>query len=188
MKKVIAVVMGLLLLCGSYAMAEVLNDNELAGIYAGDDSFAEDDIIAENSAVASQKNIAVVGSTDSSVSGTSISNSNVADVLGEGDSSVAIQTNIAAISLGGGESGGNSITNSNDAAVSNLVVGPGAVDALSDAGTESGGGSHSAFTLVEALASAVASQTNIAAVAGDGTISGTSISNSNSAVVTNSGI
>lgn len=190
MKKILAILAVVLLTGYSFGLAEVLNDTQLAGIYAGDSTTdINDDILAENSAVVNQKNIGVIASTNGSVNDSNINNLNDAEAVNDGDSAVAIQTNIAAIGLGAGPSSNNEIKNENTATVDNIVETSAlGVDAISDGSTQTGADNNSAFATVLANQSAVASQFNIGAVSGSGAISGTTITNKNTATVTNTGL
>lgn len=190
MHKLIAILMGIALIgCFSLAKAEVLTDTQLSGIYAGQiDTDINDDVTATFSAVSSQKNIAAIGSLEGGVSGSQISNQNLAeDVSNLGDSAVASQTNIAAIAgLGTAASDNNTIANTNNARVTNEVaVDSGSAELSLEGSSISDAGVNSILSTVTALQSAVASQNNIGAVVGGGSVTGTTISNSNSATVSN---
>lgn len=189
MNKVIAILMSVLLLGYTYAAAEVLSDSQLSSIYAGQDFDVEvnDEITSDNSVVVHQRNVGIAGSTGGNVSDTKITNSNMGTATNTGDSSVALQTNIAAIAaLGTTASSGNTLSNTNDATVDNVVLGQGTtVDGTLDGTAVSGDIIEGADVFAEQ--SAVAHQDNIAAVAGNGSISETSIANSNKANVMNVG-
>ncbi|MEW6102188.1 MAG: hypothetical protein AB1481_07880 [Candidatus Omnitrophota bacterium] len=179
-------ILGCLFLAVSFipCQAGMLTDSQLAGVYAGD---SEDINVvdATASAVVAQSNMAAVSSLYGGVGGTQILNSNTAEVAGLGNSTVALQSNIAAIAGMGGDEPNpqNSITNENLALVENLAVIPqGGVEAES---VESVGDDFLGVNPVSAFLSAVALQSNIAAVSGGGNVLGTTITNTNAAQVTN---
>lgn len=189
MKKLTVVIIGIM--CFAYfipVQAEVLSDTQLAGITAGDvDTSILDDVIAENSAVASQKNIAAIGSIEGAVSAALIYNTNTADVFNLGDAAVALQTNIAAISSSG-DSLGNMVMNTNDALVDNIVTIPLASATLSSESDTTGVDFNSIISDADVHGSAVASQANIAAIVSTGgSASGNLITNLNAAEVFNFG-
>lgn len=188
MKKLIAVLVGVMLL-GSFgvASAQELTDSQLAGIYAGQFEVSVDDtIVANNSAVAHQRNAAAIGSFDGGVGGSLVMNDNAADVLNAGDSAVALQTNIAAIAgLGVNPSDENLILNSNTALVDNLFLSDGSVEGTLNGTAVSGDVLE--FADVVALQSAVAHQDNISAVMGNGSASFNEITSLNLATVLNMG-
>ncbi|MFA5500249.1 MAG: hypothetical protein WC404_04130 [Candidatus Omnitrophota bacterium] len=188
MKKILFIVLAISMIPFATANAEVLTDAQLAGVYAGDDAFIDDQVSSVASTVAAQKNIGAIGSIEAgSVINSVIDNVNEATVANVGDSAIAIQTNIGAMAgMGVSDNDGNAITNVNDAVVDNLVVQTdGSIDAQSSGSTTSGAGTTSALTSVSGLQSAVASQTNVGAIVGVGNVSNSVMTNSNTASVTN---
>ncbi|MEW6102189.1 MAG: hypothetical protein AB1481_07885 [Candidatus Omnitrophota bacterium] len=180
-------ILGCLFLAVSFipCQAGMLTDSQLAGVYAGD---SEDinDVTAITSAVVAQSNMATVDSLYGGVSGSRMRSSNEALVEGLGNSTVALQSNIAAIAgMGGDETNvGNIIVNTNDALVmNNALPVEGGVEGTS---VESiGDEDFLAVNPVSAFLSAVALQSNIAAVSGGGSVGNTGIANVNTAQVVN---
>lgn len=188
MKKILFLALAILVCSFANAGAETLTDAQMDNVYAGDDAFIDDQVSSVASAVAAQKNIAVIGSTEAgSVISSVIDNINEAVVSNVGDSAIAIQTNIGAMSgMEIADNDGNVVTNTNDATVDNLIVQTdGSIDAQSNGNTTSGAGTTSALTSVAGLQSSVASQTNVGAVVGVGNVSNSVITNANTTVVTN---
>lgn len=184
MKKITALI-AVITLAGYFTpvQAGMLSDAQLEAVTAGQpvDTNIDDVVDVTNSALASQRNIAAIGSTNGAVNTAFISNTNSATVTGLGDSAVALQTNIAAISSSGAAAG-NEVMNSNTASVDNVVGTPASVVAQSASGTESGADINSLLTDVDASASAVATQANVAAIVSiEGDASGNSIDNINDA-------
>lgn len=169
--------------------AQILSDDHLAGIYAGDvNTGINDDIVVENSAVVNQKNIAAAGSLDSSARNTHMRNTNRVRVKNEGDSAIALQSNIAAIAgLGEGQTRGNVITNRNIARVKNTAGGDGSVDSISDGSASIDTQDASIFVTLFTSQSAVTAQGNIGIIAGGDELRSNRIHNTNRAVVDNTG-
>lgn len=192
MKRIIAVVAVLLLLGYSFASAQILSSSELDSVYAGQfDNTVEDDISGINSAVAAQKNITTFGSTDGAVSASTATNLNTASVTNIGDSAVGIQTNIAAIAGLGTtlSSDDNTISSTNEAEVVNTIANDtGSADDALTGTSASGAGTNSLASTVSALQSAIASQNNIAAIVGGGGVNAGTITNTNTATVTNAAL
>jgi len=190
MGKLTGVLAGLAaVMCLTAAHAEVLTNVEMNGIYAGQFDGTVNQVSAVSSALVDQSNVGVIDSSAGCVFDTSMDNANSAEVSNAGgDSAIAMQSNIAAIS-GLSEdlacvNSGNTITNSNDATVSNVVniELPGSVDGQSVQGSTSIG--ELTVNVVSSLESAIASQSNVGAIAGVVDVTGTSISNINTASVT----
>jgi len=189
MKKTMVLVFGLMLLSGlTMAHAEVLSDGAMSGVYAGQFDGTVNQVSAMGSALADQSNVGVIDSSEGCVFDTSMDNTNSAEVTNNGgDSAIAMQSNIAAISGLSVDPAcantNNTITNSNDATVSN-VVDPtieGSVDGQSVQGSTSIG--ELTVNVVSSLESAIASQSNVGAIAGIVDVSASSISNINTASV-----
>lgn len=187
MKKMLAIVAVLAMGFTVPAQAEMLSDAQMANVYAGQfDVQIDDNVAAIGSAVADQKNVGSVGSVNGCLNGIAVDNTNMLDVSNVGDSAVGSQLNIAAAAGMGVDciNDSNSITNTNDATVSNVVD---TTVAGSVEGSATGTvmeGSALASNTISALMSAVSCQGNIGAIVTDADITGTSVSNINTATVT----
>ncbi|MFC1594249.1 hypothetical protein ACFL38_02875 [Candidatus Omnitrophota bacterium] len=198
------------------AHAIILSDAELDSFCVGGFDFNLNAAYAFRSAVISQNNIAAVASVNST-SNISVSGTNQATVINQGNSAVANQLNLNTVIAQSGDLVNALIDNINIAQVSNLFTGAGdssetgvAVNGLSfDASTDtldtlidtfSNENSATPATdtvaptisgtvnSVQASASAVAAQTNIAAIlAPNGSIINGEINNTNIASVENQG-
>lgn len=187
-KFIVAVSIAILLGGVSLAQAQILNDMQLSGVYAGQfETTMDDSIVATGSAVVDQKNIASVAATEGGIIGTSIDNLNTNTISNLGDSAISMQTNISAIAGLGIDftNPDNIIINTNETTIDNVVDSAIAGQATGNSTGSVMDGANTAFASVDALQSAVAVQNNIAALVGSSDVSGTIISNVNSATVTN---
>lgn len=167
--------------------AVVLSDAELDEISAAGFDIDINSVLAFRSSVAAQSNISAVNGLSAHV--VSLTNSNFANIHNIGNSAVALQSNIAAVVAKSGDINGATINNRNEATISNTAN----TDTEGYAEASSLNADIPAFSLlginnVYAAGSAVASQSNIAAiVALAGNIKNAFIDNYNDATLTNFG-
>lgn len=152
-------------------------------VYGNEAEGGSGEFSASQSAVSAQSNISAL-TYAGTVRGDRIRNTNFTDMANSGDSAVAMQSNIGTIAgLGSGVNTGNRVTNSNDARLDNIAASAGSAGGSPGGFASSGAGENSVLINIEATQSAVASQSNIAAITGAGELNSSRISNTNFASI-----
>jgi hypothetical protein len=166
--------------------AVVLSDAELDAVSAAGFDIDINAVLAYRSSVAAQSNIAAIYGLGASA--VSLSNSNFAQVNNFGNSAVAVQSNIAAVVAKEGDIQSATINNTNTANLNNTGNASGQAHATSLNLDLSPQAVLTRINQVLANYSAVASQSNVAAVVSlNGNIKDTVINNANTANLTNLG-